>query len=143
MRNPKKFLFLDFDGVLHPTTTNPSEFFSKNELLEKTLEKANCEIVISSSWRFHMPLTKLVSNLPLSIRALISGITGDAHIGVHARYNEIVQYLNANSSYGIDWVALDDAYYEFPSDCKNLIKCNPNTGITLKECNHLRDWFKS
>lgn len=137
-----KILFLDFDGVLHPSSTShPSELFSQNDLLEKTLENVDCEIVISSSWRFHTPFESLKSNLPINVRKLVSGVTGDPHIGSHSRFNEITQYLMMKNIRDFDWISLDDSAYEFPVNCQNLIKCNPNTGLTIKECSLLRKWL--
>ncbi len=55
---PDKVLFLDFDGVLHPTS-HGSAFFSQMNLLEEAIGNKSCQIVISSSWRFHMDLERL------------------------------------------------------------------------------------
>jgi predicted ATPase len=46
------FLFLDFDGVLHPTLCNENEFFRLLPDLARCLASAaqECQIVISSSW---------------------------------------------------------------------------------------------
>jgi hypothetical protein len=138
----KKFLFLDFDGVLHPTTTtHPSELFSKNRLLEETLQNIDCEIVISSSWRFHTSFESLISNLPMSIRKQVTGVTGDPYVGSHSRYNEITQYLKTSCLNDVKWISLDDSVYEFPENCLNLIQCNPNTGLTIKECSRLSEWL--
>lgn len=138
----KKLLFLDFDGVLHPTTTNhSSEFFSKNQLLEETLLFGKCEVVISSSWRFHYSLELLLKNLPLNLSQIVTGITGNPHIGNYSRYNEILNYLREKDLVDVDWMSLDDSYYEFPPNCPNLIRCNPNTGLTINECILLKNWL--
>ena len=41
-----------------------------------------------------------------------------------------------------EWKALDDSWIEFPEGCENLIRCNPNTGITDQEVKLLIDWLK-
>ena len=48
-------VFFDFDGVLHPTT-HGSVLFSNANLLEYIFLNHQCNIVISSSWRFHVDL---------------------------------------------------------------------------------------
>jgi hypothetical protein len=138
----KKFLFLDFDGVLHPTTTkDSSELFSKSKLLKKTVEKSDCEIIISSSWRFHTSFDSLIQNLPTTLRKLVTGVTGDPYIGKYPRYNEIIQYLEKNNIVNVDWISLDDSFFEFPTNCQNLIICNPNIGLTSRECSLLEEWL--
>jgi hypothetical protein len=137
-----KFLFLDFDGVLHSsTTTNSNQFFTRSVLLDETLEMFECNIVISSSWRFHYSFDFLVSKLSKNTRDKVIGATGDPYIGRYSRFNEITQYLNSKNIVNADWVSLDDSVYEFPEKCQNLIQCNPNTGLTIKECQLLKEWL--
>ena len=134
----KKVLFVNFDGVLHPTT-HGSALFSQLELFEQTILAHNCAIVISSSWRFQMDLSVLQSKFSQELRGRIIGTTGDAYIGSYARFHEINAYVNLH---GVsDWRALDDSYWEFPDKCPNLIRCNPNTGVTVNELEKLSVWL--
>ena len=136
---PDKVLFLDFDGVLHPTS-HGSVLFSQMNLLEDAIGSESCQIVISSSWRFHLELPKLRDYFSQKIRAQIVGATGEPYIGSYARFHEINAYV---STHGItDWVALDDAYWEFPKSCTQLIRCNPNTGISPAEIQAVQTWLK-
>ncbi len=133
-----KVLFLDFDGVLHPTH-HGSALLSKLPLLESTLESRDCTIVISSSWRFHLELEDLKKHFSSAVQNQIMGVTGDAYIGAYARYHEIHAYV---LQHGVkDWRALDDSYWEFPQDCSQLIRCNPNTGLTQREVKVLSEWL--
>ena len=135
---PTDYLFLDFDGVLHPTT-HGSALFSQLELFEQTILAHNYAIVISSSWRFQMDLSDLQSKFSQELRGRIIGATGDAYIGSYARFHEINAYVNLH---GVsDWRALDDSYWEFPDKCANLIRCNPNTGVTVSELEKLSVWL--
>jgi hypothetical protein len=59
-------LYLDFDGVLHPTTGK--DLFCRMHLLEKALTCKDCQIIISSSWRFHHPFEYLLGLFPESLR---------------------------------------------------------------------------
>ena len=135
----EKLLFLDFDGVLHPTHFAGEAPFSKAHLLEETLAQFAPKIVVSSSWRFTHSLEKLQKTLPTAIGQLIIGATSAAIIGKHPRFQEILNYLGG---YGpVDWRALDDSYWEFPSPCPKLIRCNPNTGITERQILELSQWL--
>jgi hypothetical protein len=139
--NSNKFLFLDFDGVLHPTSHGSLLFFNAH-LLEEVFPTYPCHIVISSSWRFHLNLDELKQRLPDKIRPWIVGVTGEAYMGQYSRYHEIVGYLYDREKHLANWKALDDAWVEFPQGCENLIRCNPNTGITVPEVKLLIDWLK-
>ena len=134
-----KLLFLDFDGVLHPTHFAGEDPFNRVHLLEETLEGSNIEIVISSSWRFTHSLEKLQKLLPNSISSLVIGVTGSPVIGKHPRYQEIRAFLQSHGH--SNWRALDDSYWEFPTPCPELIRCNPNTGISEKQIQELRHWM--
>ena len=137
-----KYLFLDFDGVLHPTT-HGSLLFSNSHLLEHVFLNHQCNIVISSSWRFHFDLDEIKLRLPEVMQPLVIGVTGEAYVGQYSRYHEIVGYLHNKDKHLAKWKALDDSWIEFPEGCENLIRCNPNTGITNKEANHVLDWLNS
>jgi hypothetical protein len=135
----EKLIFLDFDGVLHPTHFAGESPFSRAALLEETFNLLSPKIVISSSWRFTHNLEKLQKTIPTFISSLIIGATGSAVIGKHPRFTEIQNYLR---SYGpVDWRALDDSYWEFPNPCPRLIRCNPNTGIADKQILELNQWL--
>jgi hypothetical protein len=135
----EKLLFLDFDGVLHPTHFSGESPFSRALLLEETLALFSPKIVISSSWRFTHHLEKLQKTVPTFISNLIIGATGAAVVGKHPRFTEIQNYLQGYGS--VDWRALDDSYWEFPNPCPRLIRCNPNTGITDRQVLELNQWL--
>jgi hypothetical protein len=135
----EKLIFLDFDGVLHPSHFAGAAPFSRATLLEETLTLFSPKIVISSSWRFTHNLEKLQKTIPEFISCLMIGATGPAVVGKHPRFTEIQNYLQG---YGpVDWKVLDDSYWEFPNPCPRLIRCNPNTGITDRQILELSQWL--
>ena len=136
-----KVLFLDFDGVLHPTHFAGEDPFTRVSLLERALLNAAPRIVISSSWRFTHTLEKLQKILPKTITDLIVGTTGVPVIGRHPRYHEILTYLQSHGQ--SEWRALDDSYWEFPPGCQELIRCNPNIGIAEKQILELQQWLST
>ena len=137
-----KILFLDFDGVLHPASHGIGYLFSKAQLLQDAMATADIPIVISSSWRFTHTLKALTDKLPKALGRRVIDVTGGPVIGRHSRFQEIMNYLSVHKEYS-DWRALDDSYWEFPSSCKELIRCNPNSGITEKEMKALDFWLNS
>ena len=48
-----KYLYLDFDGVLHPNSFDKGKAFCLMPLLERALSGSDVRIVVSSSWRHH------------------------------------------------------------------------------------------
>lgn len=134
-----KYLYLDFDGVLHPNFVESGRAFCHMPLLEEVLNGTDVRVVVSSSWRFHETQAYITGLFPLSIRGLLCGFTGQAHVGRWARWHEIGQHV---SSHGVsDWRALDDAAFEFPPDCPNLIRCDGRLGLQATELRALRDWI--
>ena len=136
----RKIVYLDFDGVLHPTSPLTEGLFSRVHLLEPLFEDDLASIVISSSWRFTHLLPALQSKLPDFLAKRVIDTTGVPVIGKHARFHEITTHAYSNDV-AVLWRALDDSYWEFPANCKELIRCNPNTGIGAKEVAQLTDWL--
>jgi hypothetical protein len=134
-----KTIFLDFDGVLHPASARTESLFSQAELLIGPITKYQPHITISSSWRFHLSPSEIVAQLPVEVRYCVTGFTGDAFIGRHARWNEIQAYCRLHRI--TDWAALDDSAFEFPTPCPQLIRCNPNTGIQERQISALVAWL--
>lgn len=137
-----KLLFLDFDGVLHPSSPGVEPLFGRAQLLDKILHGIDIPIVISSSWRFTHSIKELQTKLPAMLAKCVVDITGAALMGKHPRHNEILHYLQ-NKGLTSDWRALDDSYWEFPSGCQELIRCNPNTGIADKQVKELQRWLST
>ncbi len=138
----RRLVFLDFDGVLHPTSAGPSDLFCQAALLEEVLLGTDCGIVISSSWRHHDPLPEIVARLPRSLQPIVVGATGDPFIGRWPRYNEIKTYIR-HHAVGANWRALDDSWIEFPPNCPELIACDPNIGFDRAQEEKLRAWLET
>jgi hypothetical protein len=134
-----KTIFLDFDGVLHPSLAEPEQLFLRAELLIDVFKSRRPEVVISSSWRFQMSLDDLIVRLPSEIGSLVCGITGAGYVGKHARWNEIQTYCQLHKI--SDWRALDDSAFEFPSSCAQLIRVDGARGLTKLEVEQLTDWL--
>jgi HAD domain in Swiss Army Knife RNA repair proteins len=137
-----KYLFLDFDGVLHPSMCDESKKLCQAPFLAGLISEFPCKIIISSSWRFQHPIDEIKKMLPKVIANCVIGATGDALDGPYQRFNEIKLYLQVHGKTLADWKALDDSM-EFPDDCNNLIKCNFRTGIESSQLMELKKWLQN
>ena len=138
-----KILFLDFDGVLHPSMCDIKKYLSHAPLLAALITEYPCQIVISSSWRFQYTLEEIKKMLPKAISQQVIGMTGEAYPGAYQRYNEIKFYLLVHGKSLADWKALDVTQNEFPADCKNLIICSHLTGLGQKQIQELKKWLQN
>lgn len=75
------------------------------------------------------------------MRSKVIGVTKVLQEKKHKRFQEIKNYLEDNKLYDVNWRALDDSYWEFPNTCSNLIRCNPNVGITVAEQVKIVHWL--
>lgn len=132
-----KILFLDFDGVLHPSIS--TEFFTRLDVLWSAIQHSPPQIVISSSWRFQHPTRKLKQFLGPNIGKHVIGTTGEAFIGKYARHEEIKQWIALDGC--TDWAILDDSRFEFPENLPRLILCDARTGMTQEKADELKSWL--
>jgi len=112
-----KLIFLDFDGVLRRTTSNPSQF-DKDCLdnFESAMRQCSVsKIVISSTWRLALSLKELRSRFSPDIAVRIIGITPEnLEDEPHARHAEILAFMQEKKITALPWVAIDDDPSHFP-----------------------------
>lgn len=130
-----KYLFLDFDGVMHGEKYN-SGFFSHAKMVTDRLlpYKDNFRVIISSSWREDHDLDIMQHAFDEPLNANIIGVTPITLNGMnyHGRYLEIKEYCNTYNIADDQWMAIDDMARLFPENCPQLILTNSLTGITPK-----------
>ena len=117
-----RILFLDFDGVLHPTGA-PAVKFSSLPLLAALLHEpalADVRIVVSSTWREIHSLKGLRAFFPASLQPRIIGSTPvlDEHDTQFHRSEEIEAWLEEHPDVQ-HWAALDDDVQGFAPRLKN------------------------
>lgn len=125
-------LFLDFDGVLHPTMPSTADgptvnvgFFGWLHHLEKLLRPfPDVGLVVHSTWRYQYKSDELQDLLnPLGGRYLGATPRGP-------RFESICWWLNANPRFTSHRI-LDDDLAEFPSPPPSeLIACDPVLGVS-------------
>ena len=136
-------LFLDADGVLHPQTNYRDELLlCRLPLLEDVLRaRPHVDVVVSSTWRSTRTLAELQAIFSDDIAPRIIGMTPDwravqvaAASGTYVRQAEIEAWLYAASRGWEQWLAVDDQPHLFRPFCPNLIRTNPETGLTEADC---------
>lgn len=141
-------VFLDFDGVLHPAdylsfnTINGELVLASDvrfcwaEDLWNLICEFDCHVVIHSSWRNSYTLDQLRNLLPTELgRRVVAATIGDS------RHQSILAYVDEAKLK--NYIILDDAADEFPSDCVELLLCNDNKGISSPEIkNKLAQFLK-
>jgi hypothetical protein len=140
-------IILDFDGVLHPQyegQATPNDLvFCHLPRIEPVFREYDVEIVISSTWRIDFTLERLKEHFSPDIREKIIGATPvlDAENGQfipYRREKEILAWLTQNSRAHEDWLALDDAAWQFGVHRDKLIACIWNQGFDEKAEAELR-----
>lgn len=140
-------MFLDFDGVLHPSVEGATDFvegapvhttfFGWLPMLVTLLEPhPNVVVVVHSSWRFTHDLDELRELLgPLGARVVGTTPPGP-------RYESIRWWLHLNPAYSGHRI-LDDDRREFPSPPPaELIVCDPRTGVSAPDVQAcIKDWL--
>ncbi|CAK0763689.1 conserved hypothetical protein [Gammaproteobacteria bacterium] len=139
----RKFIFLDFDGVLH---IKCGKHFSKLKLFEEYLTKMpKAEIVISSTWRESYEFEELRNFFDMPFREKVIGVTPILERGfeIGGRQKEIELFLQkcCLAEKSSSWIALDDTESLFNPNCKNLILVNSNTGFREEDGYQLIKWY--
>jgi hypothetical protein len=122
-------IFLDFDGVLHPIKPDQDPFCYLSDFLKMLDEFSDIIVVISSSWRHHMPLDILKSMFERHADKVIA-VTLDVFAPADKlwRQNEIEYWIQENNYEG-EWLAIDDAISEFTQGHPNLFLCESRIGL--------------
>lgn len=150
----EKFIFLDFDGVLHtigyesyldflgkPEFDEYGAIFSPDAIdnLRRVIGKTRAKIVVSSIWREEglswLQRMWTVRNLPGEIVGMTPSIDrrkyrekNNTHLGV--RGTEIQQWLDEHAGGCYRYVAIDDEDDYLYNQSNNVILTNPQSGLT-------------
>lgn len=136
-------LFIDMDGVLHPAICyEPTQLLCRRPMLEEVLRKhPDVDVVISSTWRNERTLADLRALFSPDIASRIVGITprwqdfqNEASFGTYVRQAEIEHWMRLASRAWEGWLAVDDQVHLFQPFCKNLVRTDPDTGLTEESC---------
>ena len=127
------YIFLDFDGVLHPPG---KKTFEKMPLLAKELLKyRDVKIVFSTSWRTFSTFKDLLYYMPKKIQnrcVAKTPVIDDYQSQKYVRYEEILTFNRQNNIQN-HWLALDDSASLFPQNCKNLLLIQPTKQFSQQD----------
>lgn len=135
------YIFLDFDGVLHPCTRSKGALFSCLPRFADFLRRnPSVQVVISSSWRKTddfkkvRPHAQLRKYFPEDLRARIVGCTPalprvSFDEPDYQRELEVLAWLDAKKKRHVPYAILDDAHDMFSPNLSELIVCNENIGF--------------
>lgn len=141
---------LDFDGVLTPKATKPSDDtdFCLLPRLEALLRECpHVRTVISPSWRERLSFETLLA--PLSLQTSGRGCSvsrPNAASGFRTqsrcRQGEILAWPHFHGAADEPWVALDDAEWQFDRHQDQLVVCGSFVGFDARACATLRAHFE-
>lgn len=136
-------LFLDLDGVMHPTDRRDGCFSCIPTFETVIREFKDVEIVISSSWRIDHSLMQLRSMFSSDVAKCIIDVTPDRAatmevIEPYRREREIEDWLRANEREDEPWIAIDDCEWMFSPACTRLVLIDPTTGFDNRAAAALR-----
>lgn len=132
-------MFLDFDGVLHPVPCKGNALLCFIPRFERVLRDfPYLQVVVSSLWRASHDLESLRAYFSEDIRPRIIGLTpfttalvfdpDSEFVLAQTRHAEVLLWIEQNAYTG-PWLALDDAWREFPDPCSELIRCETELGF--------------
>lgn len=121
-----KYLFLDIDGVLNSSEDDFTHNISdeKINLLKQIVEKTNCRVILSSSWR-NMPQLKMAFCRQLAQHG-IEVFSQTPYLPEKSRVDEIRTFLSNNlRPENCPYAVIDDDNL----DIDNFIRTDYNHGI--------------
>lgn len=136
-------VFLDFDGVTHPEVCKGEQLFNCLPLIERVLRHhRQVEVVISSSWREHHPLSELSARFSHDIGDRVVGCTPVVPIDRAQPAPSQVRELECRTWLTLHrpdhpWIAIDDVSWLFQPGCPNLLLTNQRTGFTRNNAEFL------
>lgn len=138
-------LFLDVDGVLHPTPCGQEQRFCHAHLIGELLDRFDdLGVVFSSDWKRSHSVDELVALMGLErLRARFLGATADPYDPVWPRRElECRTWMRDNAFPHERWLAVDDWEYGFSFGLPNLHLTNPN-GLTREDLDKIVQYFSA
>lgn len=146
-----KYLFMDFDGVLHGDNPQSNLFEHSEEFCSRLFPyKDKFRIVVSSSWRethdFDVVIHAFDSG-KYSLMDIVVGVTPSLEDGKgyedEGRYLEIKAYCEKQGINDSQWLAVDDTENFFPFDCPNLLLVDPFLGLSSEDLDVIEEFIKN
>ncbi len=134
---PKFLIFLDFDGVLHPTRASDHEKFKPEAIqsVNRILDELDAKIILSTAWRMDFGIERF--NAWFKNRIIGSTPIHELDLQIkHPRFHEIVDFLKSSEWQKTPWIAIDDKRTHFPIESPAYIT-DAKTGITSTDADNI------
>lgn len=141
-------LFLDFDGVTHPTglSSESEKCFSQLPIIEHVLRAfPDISVVLSTTWRNSFPMEKCLHKFSPDIKARVVDKTPSqpsrhdlpVELFSYDRHLEVFHWLRMHRDPWDKWIALEDQPWRYQPFCPNVMLINPKTGFTVEDASKL------
>lgn len=134
---PKFIIFLDFDGVLHPTSASEHERFKPESIqaVNRILDELEGHGVLSTAWRMDFSIDKF--NAWFKGRIISSTPVHELDLQKkNPRFHEIIDFLESNGWLYVPWIAIDDKQTHFPPESPAYIT-NAKIGLTNQDAENI------
>lgn len=134
-------IFLDFDGVLHPTWAKSERLFERAGLLDSAVAHLHhIEFVVSSSWAAYKDLQQLRHHFRAhpTLQQLIIDRTRQLQTPAQdlgrlpEREAQCRSWLHENGRHPGKWLAIEDDASNFTTT-SNVVKTDGNVGLTYPD----------
>ena len=136
----RKILFLDFDGVLHPSCvfrnndgviylSDPEHtLFEYADILAENLSRfSNIEVVLSTSWVSAIGFDETLEKLPKAIQEKVIGSTYPCPDDL-TRFEQIMRFCIRHEV--MEWIAVDDDNFMWPEKLNHhLVLTDSDEGL--------------
>lgn len=140
----KRYLFLDFDGVLHTSEPPRDLCFAKH--LVPIVAELELEVVIASTWREVYSLQSMAQKLG-DLGRFVIGKTpvcpSEDLPEIGGRQKEIEAWLAKNATPSASWVALDDNRDNYRTSCTRVFVTDKTVGLNAAVAEQFAQWCKS
>jgi hypothetical protein len=135
--SPIFLVFLDFDGVLHPTKASEHEKFRPDAIqsVNRILDALEANIVLSTAWRMDFPIEKF--NAWFKNRIIDTTPVHDLDLKKeNPRFHEVMDFLTTHNWLHIPWIAIDDKRIHYPDSSPAYIT-DHKIGLTQKDADNI------
>ncbi|MDE2615630.1 MAG: hypothetical protein KGL73_01260 [Burkholderiales bacterium] len=139
-----RYLFLDFDGVLH--TSEPPRDLRFAKYLVPIVAELELQVVISSTWREVYSVQAMAQKLGDLGRFVIDKTPvwpSEDLPETGGRQKEIEAWLAESATSAAAWVALDDDRDNYRSSCNRAFITDKTVGLNAEMARQFARWCES
>ena len=138
LMNDTFYIFLDFDGVLHPG--NGGSFRYRDNFEDLLRKHQNALVIISSDWGINASLEYLRTYFSADVKERFISILPDYKVD-WSRQQSIEAFCRENGIHR--WIAIDDSADLFPGRPQWLFLTNRRVALNKEETNRLYEFIET